>query len=120
MKAVRAPAAGEARSCPHCKATILKSAASCPLCRHSLRFISIGAAPRNKPTTCPLLVEGTIKNSGDEETLEYFVLMEVRDETGRLISRQSVGVAFSDTVHAGVVGMDSVRDQQDERVVDHR
>src|SRR5574341_1420841 len=92
MKAVRAPAAGEARSCPHCKATILKSAASCPLCRHSLRFISIGAAPRNKPTTCPLLVEGTIKNSGDEETLEYFVLMEVQDETGRLISRQSVGV----------------------------
>jgi hypothetical protein len=37
-------------------------------------------------------VEGTIKNSGDEATLEYFVLMEVRDETGRLISRQSVGV----------------------------
>jgi hypothetical protein len=92
MKAVRAPAAGESRTCPHCKATILKSAASCPLCRHNLRFISIGAEPRARPTTCPLLVEGTIKNSGDEATLEYFVLMEVRDETGRLISRQSVGV----------------------------
>ena len=92
MKAVRAPAAGEARSCPHCKATILKSAVSCPLCRHSLRFISIGAEPRTRPTTCPLLVEGTIKNPGGEQTLEYFILMEVRDETGRLISRQSVGV----------------------------
>jgi uncharacterized protein YbaR (Trm112 family) len=92
MKAVRAPGAGEARSCPHCKATILKSAVSCPLCRHNLRFISIGAEPRAKPTACPLLVEGTIKNSGDQETLEYFVLMEVRDETGKLISRQSVGV----------------------------
>ena len=86
------PTAGESRSCPHCKATILKSAASCPLCRHNLRFVSIGAAPSAQPKRCALLVEGALKNSSENEVLEYFVLMEVRDESGKLLSRQSVGV----------------------------
>lgn len=84
--------AGESRSCPHCKATILKSAATCPMCRHNLRFVAIGAAPRTGPTSCPLWVEGTLKNTSDRDVLEYYVLMEVRDEAGKVISRQSVGV----------------------------
>ena len=92
MKAAGVSVAGESRSCPHCKATILKSAASCPLCRHNLRFVSIGAAPSAQPKRCALLVEGALKNSSENEVLEYFVLMEVRDESGKLISRQSVGV----------------------------
>ena len=91
MKAAGVSAAGESRSCPHCKATILKSA-SCPLCRHNLRFVSIGAAPSAQPKRCALLVEGALKNSSENEVLEYFVLMEVRDESGKLLSRQSVGV----------------------------
>jgi hypothetical protein len=37
-------------------------------------------------------VEGALKNSSENEVLEYFVLMEVRDESGKLLSRQSVGV----------------------------
>jgi hypothetical protein len=86
------PTPGESRSCPHCKATILKSAASCPLCRHNLRFVSIGAAPSAQPKRCALMVEGALKNSSENEVLEYFVLMEVRDESGKLVSRQSVGV----------------------------
>jgi len=92
MKAAGVSAAGESRSCPHCQATILKSAASCPLCRHNLRFVSIGAAPSAQPKRCALLVEGALKNSSENEVLEYFVLMEVRDESGKLMSRQSVGV----------------------------
>lgn len=84
--------AGESRSCPHCRATILKSAATCPLCRHNLRFVALGAEPRAQTTSCPLSVEGTLKNGGDEGVLEYFLLMEVRDEAGKVISRQSVGV----------------------------
>lgn len=91
MKAGQATA-GESRSCPHCRATILKSAATCPMCRHNLRFVSIGNEPRSKPTSCPLWVEGTLKNGGDGEALEYILLMEVRDEAGKVISRQSVGV----------------------------
>jgi hypothetical protein len=92
MSSSRASAAGESRICPHCKATILKSSVSCPLCRHVLRFGSTAADSRSVPTTCPLLVEGTINYSGDGEALEYSILMEVHDETGKLISRQTVGV----------------------------
>jgi len=83
---------GESRSCPHCRATILKSAATCPMCRHNLRFVSIGAEPQAKPTTCPLWVEGTLKNTESGGALEYYLLMEIRDEAGKVISRQSLGV----------------------------
>jgi len=93
MKGARAPSAGESRTCPHCKATILQSAASCPICRHVLRFTPFGfEPPRSRPTTCPLLVEGTLDHPGEGLPLEYDVFIEVRDETGKLLSRQSVGV----------------------------
>jgi hypothetical protein len=93
MKIMRAPAAGESRTCPHCKATILQSAASCPMCRHVLKFTSFGYEPqRSQPTTCPLLVEGTLEHPGEGLPLEYNMLMEVRDQTGKLLSRQIIGV----------------------------
>ena len=91
MKAGQA-LAGESRSCPHCKATILKSAATCPICRHNLRFVALGSESQVKPTSCPLWVEGTLRNGGDGGALEYFLLMEIRDEAGKVISRQTVGV----------------------------
>ena len=92
MKAGRA-VAGESRLCPHCKATILKTAVSCPMCRHVLRFGStLGVVPQTTPTACPLLVEGTIDNPGDGGAQEYFILLEIRDASGKLLSRQSVGV----------------------------
>ena len=62
------------------------------MCRHNLRFVSIGAEPRIKQTSCPLWVEGTLQNATDDGALEYILLMEVRDEAGKVISRQSVGV----------------------------
>lgn len=88
----RASVAGESRTCPHCKATILKSSICCPLCRHVLRFVSAGTAIRSNTTTCPLSVEGTIDHPGNEEAVEYSILLEVHDENGKLISRQTVGV----------------------------
>ncbi len=94
MKALHSP--GESRTCPHCKAMILKSAAVCPLCRHNLRFVSLGAAPRLKPSACPLSVEGILTHPGDGEALEYSVVVEVRSESGRLLSRQIVGVGAID------------------------
>lgn len=94
MKIMRAPAAGESRTCPHCKATILQSAASCPICRHVLKFNSFGyeSSRSSRPTTCPLLVEGTLDHPTEGTASEYNVLMEVRDQTGKLLSRQIVGV----------------------------
>jgi hypothetical protein len=92
MKTSAGSAAGESRSCPHCKATILRSSASCPLCHHRLRFVSVDEEPHSYATSCPLLVEGTVNHPGNGQTLEYSVLIEVHDETGKLISRQIVGV----------------------------
>jgi hypothetical protein len=85
-------AAGESRICPHCNATILKSSTTCPLCRHNLRFGSVGGQPRSNETTCPLLVEGTLAHPGDEGAREYYILLEIRDAAGKLLSRQSLGV----------------------------
>jgi len=92
MKAGPVAVAGESRLCPHCKATILKSSSSCPLCRHVLRFGAISTLPQSSPTTCPLLVEGTLAYPGDGAAREYFILLEIRDAGGKLLSRQSVGV----------------------------
>jgi hypothetical protein len=85
--------AGDARICPHCKAHILQSASSCPICRHVLKFNSAESESQRLPaTTCPLFVEGTLAHLEAGEPLEYQVLMEVRDEAGKLLSRQCVGV----------------------------
>jgi len=85
--------AGDARTCPHCKASILQSAVSCPICRHVLKFNSAELeSQRLRPTTCPLLVESTLAHPEPGDPLEYQVLMEVRDEAGKLLSRQCVGV----------------------------
>jgi hypothetical protein len=92
MTTARTSAAGETRICPHCKATILKSALSCPACNHVLKFDAVGTGPRSLPTRCPLSIEGTIRHTGKGEVLEYSVLLEVHDETGKVISRQVVGV----------------------------
>lgn len=92
MTTVRTSTAGEARICPHCKEMILKSAASCPVCRHLLRFNAVGASPRPAPTECPLSVKGTIRHPGVGGPLEYSVLLEVHDNVGKMISRQVVGI----------------------------
>ena len=105
MKVNHTSAAGESRVCPHCKATILKSSASCPLCRHNLRFVSLGIEPRTKPTTCPLLVEGTLEHPNEGEPVEYSVLVEIRDESGRLLSRQIIAVGAIDRMDKRVFSL---------------
>lgn len=106
MKLGRLSTAGESRSCPHCKATILKSATSCPMCRHMLRVATLGFEPRPTLTTCPLLVEGTLQNPGAGDPVEYQVLMEVRDDSGKMLSRQIIGVG---AIHASEKRVFSLR-----------
>ena len=86
------PAVGEARTCPHCKGTILKSSISCPLCHHVIKFVPGGVSPGLTSSRCPLRVEGTIRHVGDGAALEYCIFMEVHDGAGKLLSRQAVGV----------------------------
>lgn len=89
MSAVRAGTAGATRNCPHCKATILESAAVCPACRGYLRF-EAGAAQNELAT--PLRVEGTIRQAAADGTAEYSMVLSIRNERGEEITRQVVGV----------------------------
>jgi len=82
---------GRTRSCPHCKATILESAAVCPQCRHHLRF---GAAAAQAPVEgfSALHVEGSLVHTERGGDWEYSVVLTIRNERGEELSRQVVGV----------------------------
>jgi hypothetical protein len=82
---------GATRTCPHCRTTILESAAVCPGCKHHLRF-EPGAAARVQPSVSPLRVEGTIRHPDTGEAWEYSVLLTIRNERGEEVARQVVGV----------------------------
>ena len=82
---------GKARTCPHCKTTILESASICPACRHYLRF-DPRATERAVPSFSPLRVEGTIRHPAIGEPWEYSVLVSIHDESGVEVARQVVGV----------------------------
>lgn len=90
MTTVRKTPPGATRTCPHCRAVILQSAAVCPSCRKHLRFVpgeSIAA-----PTSVPLRVEGTIHHPAHGEAWEYAVVVAVANERGEIVTRQIVGV----------------------------
>ena len=89
MSAVRPGTAGATRPCPHCKTTILESAAVCPACRGHLKFDApaVDAARR----FVPLRVEGTI-DALDDGAFEYTMVVVIRDERGREIGRHVAGV----------------------------
>ena len=75
MTPARPEAPGGSRVCPHCRQTILASAAVCPICRHHLRA---GEA------TVALAAAGTI--------CEYSIMVSVYAGDGTELTRQIVGV----------------------------
>ena len=83
---------GRTRSCPHCKATILESAAICPQCRHHLKHGAAGTKADSTPRFSALNVEGTLQHSQHGGDWEYSVVLSIRNERGEEISRQVVGV----------------------------
>ncbi len=89
MAAPRAVAAGSTRSCPHCKSTILQSAAQCPACGRFLRF---DAGESSAASETALRIEGTIRQPLDAPIVEYTVLLTIRNERGEEVARQLVGV----------------------------
>jgi len=93
MTASRAGTPGATRTCPHCRETILESAAVCPACRHHLRFESRTADSAPLPETLtPLRVEGSIRNPAQAGTWEYSMVLTIRNERGEEIARRLVGV----------------------------
>ncbi|MEP6781894.1 MAG: hypothetical protein ABJC26_18490 [Gemmatimonadaceae bacterium] len=94
MSTVRPGQPGATRTCPHCRQTILESAAVCPACKHHLRSGTSLTDARAQNTEKALSVEGTIAHPATSSPWEYSVLVTVRDEKGKEISRHvaSVGV----------------------------
>jgi hypothetical protein len=83
--------AGATRTCPHCRETILESAAVCPACRHKLRFAEPTSAV-TAPASTPLRVEGSFRNPADSGAWEYSMVLTIRNERGEEIARKLVGV----------------------------
>ena len=77
------------RTCPHCKATILASAAVCPGCKGHLRFDKPKGAPAPKATW---QIDGTFKAESPSGTMEYCIVVSVRNERNEEVSRQVVNV----------------------------
>jgi hypothetical protein len=84
--------AGKTRSCPHCRATILESAAVCPACRHHLRFERRKDAPVEQPGRVALRVSGQFSRPAADGSGEYSVVVVIRDANGAELARKVVGV----------------------------
>ena len=84
--------AGKTRSCPHCRATILESAAVCPACRHHLRFEPRGRGDAEQAGQVALKVSGQFSRKTADGQGEYSVVVVIRDARGTEIARKVIGV----------------------------
>ncbi len=91
MSGVRPGTPGATRQCPHCRETILESAAMCPACRHYLRFVA-GADASPVLVLTPLRIEGSIRHPADGDPWEYTVVVSIRNDRGEEIAHKLVGV----------------------------
>lgn len=91
MSSPRQGTPGATRDCPHCRETILESAAVCPSCRHHIRF-DIGPAERDPATLTPLRIEGSFGQPSEGGACEYSVVVSIRNERGQEIARKLIGV----------------------------
>ena len=82
---------GRTQVCPHCKSTILDSAAICPACQHYLRFNPNGPQQAQHAQSV-FLIEGSFRQPWDAEAAEYTVVVVVRDDRGEEIARRVVSV----------------------------
>jgi hypothetical protein len=92
MTAVRPGGAGATRPCPHCRETILESAAVCPACRHYLRHDAGPDAPQPEPALTPLRIEGSIRHPAEGDPWEYTVVVSIRNDRGEVIAHKLIGV----------------------------
>lgn len=92
MSSVRPGMPGATRVCPHCKSTVLESAAVCPGCRHHLRFNAGNSQFAADESYRALSIDGTIAHKVGVEQCEYCVVIDIRNERGEQVIRHVVGV----------------------------
>jgi len=95
MTSARPGTPGATRACPHCRETILESAAVCPACKHYLRFGAGGEASPT-PAITPLRIEGGIRHPADADPWEYTVVVTIKNGRGEEIARKLIGVGALD------------------------
>jgi hypothetical protein len=83
---------GKTRSCPHCRATILESAAVCPACRHHLRFENRRGEEPRPASQVALRVSGEFARAAASGPGEYHVVVVIRDAGGAELARKVIGV----------------------------
>src|SRR5262245_24404029 len=83
---------GKTRSCPHCRATILESAAVCPACRHHLRFETRRGEEPRAASQVVLKVSGEFARKTTSGPGEYHVVVVIRDAGGSELARKVIGV----------------------------
>jgi hypothetical protein len=91
MTSARPASPGATRECPHCRETVLESAAVCPACRHYLRYEPLAEAPQ-EPALTPLRIEGSIRHPADGEPWEYTIMVSVRNDRDEEIAHKLIGV----------------------------
>ena len=93
MSNIRPGSPGATRACPHCKETILESAAVCPQCKHHVRFAGAGGGTlETSETLTALKIEGSIRQPADVASWEYSVVVSIKNEQGKEIARKLIGV----------------------------
>ena len=92
MRDARPGIPGATRQCPHCRETILESAAVCPACRHHLRYGAIAGESAQEPAAVPLRIEGTIRHPPKGDTWEYTIVVSIHNDRGEEIARKLIGV----------------------------
>ena len=92
MTMAAAGTAGATRTCPHCRETILESAAICPACNHKLRYGGPSTELTAPAALTPLKVEGSFRNPADSGAWEYSMVLTIRNERGEEIGRHVAGV----------------------------
>jgi uncharacterized protein YbaR (Trm112 family) len=88
----RTATVGKTRSCPHCRATILESAAVCPACKHHLRFEQRSSGEPEPAGAVALRVSGQFSQRMKDGPGEYSVVVVIRDAKGTELARKMIGV----------------------------
>ena len=91
MSSVSPGTPGATRDCPHCRESILESAAVCPSCGHYLRY-GARADVSQEPAVTPLRIEGCIRHPAGGEPWEYTVVVSIWNDRGEEIARKLIGV----------------------------
>ena len=103
MSNIRSGSPGATRACPHCKETILESAAVCPQCKHHVRFAGAGGGSATPADVGETLNALRIEGNASGEKID--VIAEVEQHLGENRVR-AVAMKPTDGMQRGMTAVD--------------